>query len=883
MTSKENVGLSSEGGGPAHNTTLDVLHGRLPGADQTSSEGLTLREPGEQRPEGGPRNRATTQEIYDSAWVNEVLGKALAVRLDKNVLPSILTTTDKAVAECLATLSFDDMEAAAALLQSPRLEEIHGALLKLLKTPKDVHSLHKVRLMVGVWLTKSAAQHAAVPGQHPLHDATQSEPPAALGSSGASAQHSVAPGYPHLDPDDLLGSSQQPHWLGETIPRQSVGSLFGPQAVAGGPSSYTTNLSSTPPALVAEGAVQRAGFCGTAPTDAPQGSSSAVQSTPHHVGAFSICASPSAVAGGPSSYTTNLPSILPALFAEGAVQRAGFCGTVPTDAPQGASSAVQLAPHHVGADCAGSSPSAVAGGPSSYTTNISSNISAPTSIGSEGAASRVGFYGSASAGASYGSSLAARAAPTYLGAGVLPHPATLADEGVSYLPYSTNTPSSEVVGRLAPEPRSMDLPHAFQRAPCQSGAQSHAPAPAFQAARALDMTPFRPEELAGRLEGVASPASAGRMGSNAQLPNAQLLDTAALVPASVFQRADVLLYPTPRAHPAKSFPGINHGLEAEPSRNLETSLGGSVSTPGGQNFVPARAPYQPEHLGSSFAAGPHQRSRLPTSGAPPEGAAPMVIRAGEEAQFYVYDSARTLSVGSPAIGLLSSAWLEAGLAMRVGTVDSQGLALVWAKNNTHNFLALSPSPQALLDAHGVGRPESWLPRAEHAAAIKLPPSMAEIQSLIQRLPTDGWMAAVDKLVGMAAEEDTDLELEEIASVMVNLHYTNPVLNGATVLFNVDRLEKARLAGYAGHTSPSFRDAFLGLVNKLRRIAVATQLKQRQPAPATSVRFLDPRSGPDSSRQFVVDVDSASSGSSAGVLSQRVSAAYPDLLTPLASY
>ena len=262
----------------------------------------------------------------------------------------------------------------------------------------------------------------------------------------------------------------------------------------------------------------------------------------------------------------------------------------------------------------------------------------------------------------------------------------------------------------------------------------------------------------------------------------------------------------------------------------------------------------------------------------------MVIRAGEEAQFYVYDSARTLSVGSPAIGLLSSAWLEAGLAMRVGTVDSQGLALVWAKNNTHNFLALSPSPQALLDAHGVGRPESWLPRAEHAAAIKLPPSMADIQSLIQRLPTDGWMAAVDKLVGMAAEEDTDLELEEIASVMVNLHYTNPVLNGATVLHMCEGWTRRVCQDTQGTTLPSVP----GRVSEDGAEAPAHSSRQSAEAATASAGDLGPLPGSAVTARTAPGNSSwtstaASSGSSAGVLSQRVSAAYPDLLTPLASY
>ena len=346
-----------------------------------------------------------------------------------------------------------------------------------------------------------------------------------------------------------------------------------------------------------------------------------------------------------------------------------------------------------------------------------------------------------------------------------------------YQPYATNTPLSEVAGRLAPEPHSMDFLNAFQQAPCQSGAPSHPPAPALQAGRAADMTPFRPEELAGRLEGVASPANAGWAGPDHLFPNAQLLDTAALLPASVFQeQADVLYYPPLRATPAKSFPGTNQGLEAEPSRNLETSLGGSVSTPGRSKFrtrkdsLPTGTPrrwFCGSASGTAPALTPADQRRAAERGCP------MVIHAGEEAQFYVYDSARTLSEGSPAIGLLSPSWVEAGLAMRVGTVDSQGLALVWAKNNTHNFLALSPSPQALLDAHGVRLPGSWPPQADQAAAIKLPPSVADIQSLIRRLPKDGWIEAVQELVEMAAEEDTDLELDVIASTMVNLSLYQP--------------------------------------------------------------------------------------------------------------
>ena len=89
MTSKEGAGApdhtSLEGGGPAHNTTLDVPDGRLPGADQTSDKGLRLRGSGGELPEGSHRSRETPQGIYDSVWVDEVLDKALAVRLSMNV------------------------------------------------------------------------------------------------------------------------------------------------------------------------------------------------------------------------------------------------------------------------------------------------------------------------------------------------------------------------------------------------------------------------------------------------------------------------------------------------------------------------------------------------------------------------------------------------------------------------------------------------------------------------------------------------------------------------------------------------------------------------------------------------------------------------------
>ena len=97
----------TEGGGPAHNTTLDVHYGRLPGADQTSNLGQRLRGPDEQLPEGGPRNHETEQETGDQLWVAGVLDRALTVRLRMGVLHT-LTTLDKTVAECLAALGFSD-------------------------------------------------------------------------------------------------------------------------------------------------------------------------------------------------------------------------------------------------------------------------------------------------------------------------------------------------------------------------------------------------------------------------------------------------------------------------------------------------------------------------------------------------------------------------------------------------------------------------------------------------------------------------------------------------------------------------------------------------------------------------------------------------------
>jgi hypothetical protein len=98
------------------------------------------------------------------------------------------------------------------------------------------------------------------------------------------------------------------------------------------------------------------------------------------------------------------------------------------------------------------------------------------------------------------------------------------------------------------------------------------------------------------------------------------------------------------------------------------------------------------------------------------------------------------------MALLNSTWVEAGLAMRVGPVDGQGFALVWAKNNTQNLLVLSPSPQALLNACGVQPPEVRQQPAEPtvapAAAFTLPRSLADIQDILHKLPSNnGWLQA----------------------------------------------------------------------------------------------------------------------------------------------
>ena len=783
--------FSRESGGPAHNTTLDVLDGRLPGADQTSNPGQRLRVPGETLPEGGPRNRENLQDTGDQ-WVTGVLDQTLAMRLGMGVLPPHLATLDKTVVECLSALGFGDAEAAAWLLLLPQLEEILQALQKLLKTQGTGNTIHHVRHLVGVWLSRSTMQYAARLGQLLLQGALQGEPPPALGDIFTSPAHATASGWPHSIPTHLLGSAQQSPGLLGPPPVHGAGSLFGPPAVAGGFTSHN-NFESNPAALLgADGAGQRAGFCSTAPADAPQGASSTVRPTSQPVGAESRAQLP-AFAGGLSS-SNNTSSNLPALGAEGAVLRAGFCGSAPTGASQGASAAVRPA-SQPRSDEARAQPPALDVSRSSGNNLTSSNpyASAPTGGGAEGSASRTG-------------------------------------SGVVDL--------RDAFSQAAPRPA-----HSFVPPPHAGGLTS--------------MTLCRPLGLSSQLEGAAPTTSAGRLGPGPH-QNAQLSDTAAHSLTTGFGSQLDVLHNQPAAAPLvtprKSFPGIKQGLEAEPSRFSETRVESSSSAAGGPSFPHETTPYQAfskaggagrpesEFLGHTMGSPP--RSRLPSSGAPPKDqSAPLVIHSGEEARFHVYDSARTLPVGSHAMALLSATWVEAGLAMKVGPVDGQGFALVWAKNNTQNLLILSPSPQALLNECGVQPPEVQQRQAEPtpASTFELPQSLADIQATLRRLPEDGWMQAAEEMVGMAAEEDADIQLDEVARQLVRLHYAHPVLNGATVLHAVTGMRNARLSGRAGYDFPTFRDAFQKVLRRLTNIATTAQRKQqlRQPVPASAVRFTEP--------------------------------------------
>jgi len=162
---------SEEGGRPAHNTTLDGLDGRLPGADHMGDKGQALREPGDDQLTGtNSRNRETHRDAC-GPWFIKVLERALAVRHLLDDQQTTLTTT-------------------------------------------------------------------------------------------------VCGGCRAETPGSCLSSKQQPF-----IP---------------------------PPALGAEGAVSRAGFCGAASTDAPLGASCAVRSASQPSGA-EFCAQLPAVAGGLSS------------------------------------------------------------------------------------------------------------------------------------------------------------------------------------------------------------------------------------------------------------------------------------------------------------------------------------------------------------------------------------------------------------------------------------------------------------------------------------------------------------------------------------------------------------------------------------------------------
>jgi len=157
MLSKEDTGdpdhISTEGGGPAHNTTLDVLDGRLPGADQTSDKGQALREPsGDQLTGTDSRNRETHRDAC-GPWVIKVLEWALAVRHLLDDQQTTLTTMDKAIAESLWALNFNDVDAARACLLLPY--PTVPASSTLATAPTTQHPHPDVRHLVGVWLSQA--------------------------------------------------------------------------------------------------------------------------------------------------------------------------------------------------------------------------------------------------------------------------------------------------------------------------------------------------------------------------------------------------------------------------------------------------------------------------------------------------------------------------------------------------------------------------------------------------------------------------------------------------------------------------------------------------------------------------------------------------------
>ena len=233
--------ISLEGGGPAHNTTLDVLDGRLPGADQTSDEGQTLREPsGDQLTGTDSRNRETHRDAC-GPWVIKVLEWALAVRHLLDDQQTTLTTMDKAIAESLWALGFNDVDAARACLLLPY--PMVPASSKLATAPTTQHTHPDVRHLVGVWLSQARYRMRRLSDRN---------------------------------------SWQLPLHQTPTLQHQP---------------SISTSLG-------AGGADLRAGFCGSASTGASHGASPAVRASSQPLGA-EFCAQLSAFAVGSSTTHNN--------------------------------------------------------------------------------------------------------------------------------------------------------------------------------------------------------------------------------------------------------------------------------------------------------------------------------------------------------------------------------------------------------------------------------------------------------------------------------------------------------------------------------------------------------------------------------------------------
>ena len=279
--------FSRESGGPAHNTTLDVLDGRLPGADQTSNMGQRLRGPGEQLPEGGPRNRETSQDTDDQLWVARGPRPSSGSASEHGRTATNLSTLDKAVVECLSALGFGDMRrrqrgccCCRSLKKSTKLcrssSRLKGLdkLLQHCTSPSWRMAQRKYNAIRGGARAAPAAQRHAgrtsrSPGT-PVH-----HPP--RGSTGLAALRAWRP-------PGVVSAVVWAGWDDSGIWRREP---LRTASCSWWPFNRHNNFSSNPTALGAEGAGQRAGFCSTAPTDASQGASSAVRSTSQPVGAES--------------------------------------------------------------------------------------------------------------------------------------------------------------------------------------------------------------------------------------------------------------------------------------------------------------------------------------------------------------------------------------------------------------------------------------------------------------------------------------------------------------------------------------------------------------------------------------------------------------------